>query len=269
MCRSSSHDGTLTRIEGPAAWCRLVLGLVLVFALFHGTATILGSDRGQSGILIGVVVVLATALADRFLLRRPFEGEIRALGLGLPRLRGMAVASGIASLLLTVGFLFVQRQGVRLTLFPGALALMPGLFMQAGVAEEVLFRAYLFGHIRVGRTFWRAAALSMLPFAGVHLVMFWSMPWVVALAALLLAIVISFPLAYLFELGGNTIWAPALLHFVIQATVKVIVLSHGAESFALLWMVASAVVPLLFLRQPLPFRAPRGMASRTRGSPSS
>jgi hypothetical protein len=85
----------------------------------------------------------------------------------------------------------------------------------------------------------------MLPFVGVHLVLFFSMPWPIALAAVLLASVISFPLACLFELGGDSIWAPALLHFVIQATPKVVVLSHGAESFALAWILASSVVPLL------------------------
>lgn len=85
----------------------------------------------------------------------------------------------------------------------------------------------------------------MLPFVSVHLVLFVSMPWPIALASVLLAIVISFPLAYLFELGGDTIWGPALLHFVIQATVKVVVFSQGAESFAVAWMGASAVVPLL------------------------
>jgi hypothetical protein len=78
----------------------------------------------------------------------------------------------------------------------------------------------------------------MLPFVAVHLVLFFSMPWPIALASVLLAIVISFPLAYLFELGGDTIWAPALLHFVIQATVKVVVFSEGAESFAIVWIAA-------------------------------
>jgi hypothetical protein len=39
------------------------------------------------------------------------------------------------------------------------------------------------------------------------------MSWPVALAAVGLAVVLSFPLAYLFELGGRTIWAPAILHF--------------------------------------------------------
>ena len=138
-----------------------------------------------------------------------------------------------------------QRQRDEFSLYPGWISLLPGLFAQAGIAEEVLFRGYLFGHIRRGRTFRRAAALSMAPFVGVHLVLFFTMPWPIAFVSVLLAVVISFPLARLFELGGNTIWAPALLHFVVQATVKVVVFSQGAESFALAWMAASATIPLL------------------------
>ncbi len=34
---------------------------------------------------------------------------------------------------------------------------------QAGIAEEVLFRAYLYGQPRDGRSFWRAAALASGP----------------------------------------------------------------------------------------------------------
>jgi hypothetical protein len=79
------------------------------------------------------------------------------------------------------------------------------------------------------------------------------MPWPIAVASVLLAVVVSFPLARLYELGGGTIWAPALLHFVIQGTVKVVVGGGGMESFAIIWMIASAVVPLLiFVRDPAP-----------------
>ena len=230
-------------IEGRSDWFRLVLGLLLVFGLFHGAATILRSDRGQHGILIGVSIVAATAAANWLVVRG--RHSARQLGLGRPRTRGLVVACGIAFLLVTVAVLFVRARGMTPALFPGWALLLPGLFAQAGIAEEVLFRGYLFGHLRVGRSFRRAASLSMLPFVGVHLVLFVSMPWPIALASVLLAVVISFPLAYLFELGGATIWPPALLHFVIQATVKVVVFSHGAESFALVWMAASALIPLL------------------------
>lgn len=86
----------------------------------------------------------------------------------------------------------------------------------------------------------------MAPFVAVHLILFLSMPWPIALAAVLLSMVLSFPLAHLFELGGSTIWAPALLHFVIQGTVKVIVFSEGeGASFPLVWMAAGALAALL------------------------
>lgn len=85
----------------------------------------------------------------------------------------------------------------------------------------------------------------MIPFVIVHLVLFYTMAWPIALASVLLAIIISFPLAHLYELGGNTIWGPAILHFVIQSTVKVLVFPRGGESFALVWMTASALLPLL------------------------
>ena len=232
-----------------------MVGLFIVFCLFYGSATFLGSDRGQQGILIATLVVAATVLTKRFLLRQQGGASVRRLGLGPPRLKGLVVAGGIAVLLLVVALLFVRARELSPTFYPGWISLLPGLFAQGGIAEEVLFRGYLFGHIRVGRTFWRAAGLSMLPFVGVHLVLFMSMPWPIALASVMLAVVISFPLAYLFELGGNTIWPPAILHFVIQATVKVVVLSHGAESFALAWMAASALVPLLIFGGQRPIQA--------------
>ena len=101
-------------------------------------------------------------------------------------------------------------ESARLVVDPRWTALVPGLFAQAGIAEEVLFRGYLFRHVRAGRTFWRAVGLATLPFVAVHLILFATMPWPIALAAVLLSALIGAPFAYLFELGGGTIWAPAL-----------------------------------------------------------
>jgi len=42
-----------------------------------------------------------------------------------------------------------------------------------------------------------------------------------------------------------TAWAPALLHFVIQGAPKIIVLPGDPAFLLLVWMVASAVVPML------------------------
>ena len=90
------------------------------------------------------------------------------------------------------------------------------------------------------------------------------------LAALVVALLSSFPLAQLFEAGGNTVWGPALLHCVIQGALKVVVVPEAALLPAQLgWMAASVVVPYLaFLvrrtdaaRQP-PESAPRAADRR-------
>ena len=232
-------------VQTAADWFRLMLGLFVVFGLFHHSAAALGSDRGERGLLVCALVVAATAAADRLLIGRRHGATLRHLGLGRPSASAVVAAIGLALLLVLVPVLFLRAREIGVTFYPGWLSLLPGLFAQGGIAEEVLFRGFLFGHVRQGRTFWRAAVVSMVPFVIVHLLLFFSMSWPIALASVLLAIVVSFPMAHLYELGHNTIWGPAILHFVIQSTVKVLAFPHGAEPFALVWMAASAMVPLL------------------------
>ena len=242
-------------INTVSQWTRLVAGVALVFALFHWTAQALGSDRGQAGIIIGLLVVTATLVVEGAIFRQPPGPAARSVGLGRPRAGGLITAAAVCVGLLLVVPVFAKVTADSPTFLPGWWRLLPGLFAQAGIAEEVLFRGYLFGRLREGRSFWRAAGLSILPFAAVHLGLFLTMPWPIALAALILSIVLSVPLAHLFELGGGTIWAPALVHFVVQGTVKVISFSDASGSgFPLLWMAASALVPMCALLVPRPER---------------
>jgi membrane protease YdiL (CAAX protease family) len=226
-------------------WYRLIGGLTVVFVLFQWIATALGSDYGQAGLLIALVVVTATVGMERLWTGASPAQALRLLGLGLPRWRG-SVAALIVSLLLVLVFPgYAEIAGTSFGLYPGWTALLPGLFAQAGIAEETLFRGYLFRHVRTGRPFWTAALLASGPFVLVHLLLFLTLPWPVAAASVLLASIMTFPLAHLFELGGNTIWAPALLHFVVQAAVKLVVPISTDQHFPLVWMTASAVVPFL------------------------
>lgn len=237
---------TSDAIPPRALWPRLYLGVFLVYALFHGAATALGSDRGQAGLAVCLLVVAALVLVERFFFGCAWADVPRALGLGRSARRGLLVALGLCLLLLLVIPGFAAATGSSLSFYPGWLWLVPGLFAQAGIAEETLFRGFLFGHFRRGHSFWRAAMLSAGPFVLVHLVLFFTMPWPVALAAVLLAVVMAFPLAHLYELGGGTIWAPALVHFVVQGTIKVVAVSgeRGAD-LPLVWMAAAAVLPFL------------------------
>ncbi len=224
---------------------RLTIGLVAVFALFQWSAQRLGSDRGQAGLLVGALVVCATLAVERVAFGQPIRTAARTLGLGRPRAMGMIAAGAIGISLLLLLTLTLLSSGRPFGFVDRWLLLIPGLFAQAGIAEETLFRGYLFGRLRIGRSFWSAAAVSMLPFVAVHLILFASMPWPLALAALTLSVVMSFPFARLFELGGRTIWAPALVHFVVQGAMKVLVLTDDVAAWLpLAWIAASAVLPM-------------------------
>jgi membrane protease YdiL (CAAX protease family) len=232
---------------------KLVAGLALVFAGFQWAATVLASDRGQAGVLIAALVVAALLAVQRLFFAEPFAAAVRALGLGPPALRGLLVAAVLCLVLLLVLPAYGHFTQVSLDLLPGWIALLPGLFAQAGIAEETLFRGYLFGRLRRRHSFWRAAWMAMVPFVIVHLLMFATLPWPIAAAALFLAAALSFPLAHLFEVGGHTIWAPALVHFVVQGALKVTVVSgDSAAAMPLAWMAACATIPFLVFLVPRP-----------------
>ncbi len=172
---------------------RLLLGLLLVWVLFDRVAASAGQRPGPGG-------AGGRGLRDR--------GDARGRDAPLPEAdwsrgpRAWPRTPGDPG--------SARRDGPRSAAAPGVpdlcgvdgdaachdggwLRLVPGLFAQAGLAEEMLFRGYLFRHLRAGRSFARAAWAAAGPFAAVHLVLFLTMPWPVALAAVGLAVVLSFP----------------------------------------------------------------------------
>jgi membrane protease YdiL (CAAX protease family) len=228
--------GNAEPIGSAEGWLRLLAGLALVFALFQAAGELLGSDRGQAGVAIALLVLAALALVERLLFGTPMRHAPQSLGLGRPAWRGIAAGAAVSALLLILIAALGLGRVEPFAMQPGWLLLLPGLFAQAGIAEETLFRGYLFGRLCRGRSFWRAAALSMLPFLAVHLILFATLPWPIALASLALSAVLSFPLAHLYMLGGNTIWAPALLHFVTQGALKLVVIpAEAATTVPILW----------------------------------
>ena len=226
-------------------WLRLLSGLIAVFALFQWIAITLGSDRGQAGVIVGVVVVAGTLLVEMYLFRKSFKESARAIGLARMSKIGVLTATAISVFMLLMIIVFGSVTDSALGLYPNWYWLVPGLFFQAGIAEETLFRGYLFNHLRRKYAFWKAATLAALPFTVVHLILFQSLAWSIAFASILLAIVMSFPLSRLYELGAQTIWAPAIVHFVTQGAVKVVVVSgKSASLFPFFWMTICALVPL-------------------------
>jgi membrane protease YdiL (CAAX protease family) len=142
--------------------------------------------------------------------------------------------------------------GAEIRLRPDAALLALGMFAQGGIAEETAFRGFLFRHVREGRPFWRAAFIAAIPFVAVHLLLFLTMDFTLALAALFVSLSMTFPLAWLFERAGNSIWPPAILHAVVQSAIK-LVETESFQTLAIGWMALATLAPwLLFLMRPRP-----------------
>jgi membrane protease YdiL (CAAX protease family) len=237
----------------PGAWWAILLaGFVALFALLQGSATALASVRGEAGLIVLAATLAAALLVQRGFFAGSWADAWRTLGLGAPRMRGLATAGVVSLLALCAYPVFLLVAGGGVSLHGGAALLAVGVFAQGGVAEELVFRGYLYGHLRRRFSFWRAASISVLPFAAAHLYTFAVMAWPVALAALALSVVLSFPLAHLYELGGRTIWAPAIAHAVVQGAIKLIVIDD--LRFPIVWMGASALALWLVFLVGLPAR---------------
>jgi membrane protease YdiL (CAAX protease family) len=219
-------------------------GFFAIWLVLDRSAAWLGSYRGEAGMAVLALVLGVAVGVEWAAFRRTPLDALRALGFRWPTARGLLTTLALCAVMLAyygiAGFL------APLGLVAGWPLLAIGMFAQGGLAEELLFRGFVFGSLRPGRSFWRAAALSALPFAGVHLLLFATLDFAVAAASLMLAVSLAFPLAWLYERSGNSVWPPALLHFVVQAPIKLVETSESAFAvLALGWMAVSIGAPWL------------------------
>jgi membrane protease YdiL (CAAX protease family) len=230
----------------------VLLGFVALYLLIDRTAAWLQSFRGEWGIAIALLVLAAALVIEWLITRRPLRELARSLGLGRSRRDAMLVTIGLCAILALVLPIYELASGSPIRLIDGWPLLAIGIFAQAGIAEETIFRGFLFRHCRDGRSFWRAAILAAVPFVLVHLVLFFTMEPILAATALLVSVSLTFPFAWLFERAGNSIWPPALLHAVVQGGIKLVDTSSGPQ-MAIVWMLVSAILPwtvFILLRKP-------------------
>src|SRR5688572_29692472 len=95
------NSGVLV-IRSRRSWLLLMSGLVAVFSLFHWSALALGSDRGQAGIIVGVIVLAALSSIQRFWFTATFHHAARSIALAPPAGAGLLVPALISALLLAV-----------------------------------------------------------------------------------------------------------------------------------------------------------------------
>jgi membrane protease YdiL (CAAX protease family) len=95
-----------------------------------------------------------------------------------------------------------------------------------------MFRGLVFRHLRPGRTFWRAATVSVLFFAGAHVPLLLVHDTVIGIATILLALPTGYLTAYLYEDGRNTIWGCALFHTVNNGIPFVVMINPDIQLVA-------------------------------------
>ena len=144
-------------------WRKLLFGLIAVFVLFQWIATYTGSTRGEAGVLVGLIVVTAMVIVERIGFQDSFIDAKRSVGLLLPKAQGVIVGIVIAKAMFAMIFIFSWLTGSTFEMYPNWQLLMIGIFFQAGIAEETMFRGFLFGHLRQRHTFGKAVFFSAIP----------------------------------------------------------------------------------------------------------
>jgi membrane protease YdiL (CAAX protease family) len=224
------------------------VAFVALWLLLDRSAYLLGSLRGEMGVIVCLVVLSGAIAFEMMLGRASFRDAVVALGLRMASGSVLLAAGIMSGAMLCYYPIFSFVTGVPISVSSGAALLALGIFAQGGVAEEVVFRGFLFRRLRSACSFWQATLLAAIPFVAVHALLFRSLDFPIALSSLLLALSISFPLAWLFEISGNSIWPAAIVHAVIQGTIKLVDAGEIFPALAIGWIGLSATVPwLLFL----------------------
>lgn len=226
---------------------KVIVGFIPLFLILQFGPALLIPRLGPTwGVLIPGVTMLCLAVAFQMWLfqGRPLEA-LRRLGYGRPRRRAVSVALILSGVMLLFFPVLSLASGARLSLNGNWLPTLAGIILFNGLAEETLFRGYVFGNLRQGSSFLRAGFISMLLFVAVHLYLFVGNPFIIGLAGTLVAVSAAFPMAYLFERGGNTIWAPVIVHVATHA-IRLVVIPEGLYMPAVVaWLGMQIFLPLL------------------------
>lgn len=236
---------------------KLYLSFIAAFLVMHYTGEMLMKlPYIFNAVVVFVAVLLTVLLLNKLVHGKSIKTSISSIGLRKTKMPGLVPCIFVSAALLCTYPLLDYLLNINITLADSWQWNMIGLMFTAGVAEEMLFRGYLFGSLRRKMSFRKAAFLSALCFTAAHLMMFTYMDWPVALLSTLLAVATSIPLAFLFEHGNNTVWSPALVHTTIR-TVGLVVTTDEKYfmQFSLIWIVACMILPYIVLIFYKEFRA--------------
>ena len=207
-------------------------------------------------LLWGVGAIL---VAERLVFSPTLRESLRALGF-VPARSSTVVFALLVSLPMWAFLpLFARINGIALTVRSEWIQLLVGVVLVNGITEEAIHRGFVFGHLRHGRTFMTAATISAALFAAQHLYIIATMGPTVGLASVLLAVLLAFPMAFVFERGGNSIVGPAILHTSSNTPAIILALPQDVMATALVMHMGVIVVSIylvFLLERPSRFRHP-------------
>jgi membrane protease YdiL (CAAX protease family) len=214
-------------------------------------------------ILLGAWGVGAILVAERLLFSSTWDKAVAAVGFVPVRMAAVIVALVVSLPMWAFLPLYAWLNGAQVSLNPNWLALLVGVILVNGIAEEVIHRGFIFGNLRRQRTFAGAALISAVIFAVQHLYLILTIGWAAGLSSVLLAALLAYPLAFIFEQGGNSIGAPAVLHTSSNAPFILFALPPAIGSTALIPHMAVVLVSIYLVfafrkylsRQPQPSAA--------------
>jgi membrane protease YdiL (CAAX protease family) len=234
---------------------RRAIGLILggcavMFLILQGGMTWLTGKIDATWLVLQItaVMLVAAIICERWLFRLNTGQALLALGYDRPYPRAILAAGMITCLMLAFFPVFTLATGIPFSLKSDWLWILLSIVILNGLGEETLFRGYVFGNLRkVGFSFTRAGFISMVIFAAVHLFLFVQNPFIFGLLGTLVAVAAAFPMAYLFERGHNTIWAPMLLHVAAHAIRLVDMPGASYMTVVTVWLVLQLAIPFLVL----------------------
>jgi membrane protease YdiL (CAAX protease family) len=249
MLNSSLSAPLMERPTRNVVWPILIGAAIMFVILQAGITWLIPIVDWTWGAFITTAAMLAVAFGmERIVFGRSLGASANALGWTRPHPRALLVAALLCLPMLAFFPIIVLGFQVPLALRTDWLWILLGVIAFNGLAEETLWRGFIFGHLRqAGLSFVRAGMVALAIFTAVHLLLFAQNPFIVALAATLVALLGSFPLAFLYERAGFSIWPVAILHVATHFIRLVSIPEPQAMTVTVAWLGLLIGMPLLIL----------------------
>ncbi|MEZ4672550.1 MAG: CPBP family intramembrane glutamic endopeptidase [Anaerolineae bacterium] len=199
---------------------------------------------------IPLTVIALPVLLEMYLYKKNISQALSDIGVSRFSWRGIRMVA-LCLLPLVLFFpLFALLTGTPLEPRPNWQWLIINVVLVNGLAEELMMRGFVFRHLREGRSFWRAAALSTAYFAAYHIVLIFTAGPLIGIIAVIIAVPAGLLTAYIYEQGNNTIWGSAVFHTVYNAPALLLVLPLEIQPIAnsLYLVIGIAVSTLVVVR---------------------